>query len=124
MSKRFSNTPTRKEGSNLGPLNDFLNNLKGHSKMSLTPFLKTNGVTGINDLPKLSLENYLSIYSSLSANEKKEFKKQYLKAFDDDGLLFQKSPTSSSKASSSSRASSSSKYKKGGRKLRRTRKNI
>ena len=112
MSKRFSSTPTRKEGSNLGPLNDFFNNLKGHSKMSLTPFLKTNGSTGINDLPKLSLENYLSIYSSLSATEKKEFKKQYLKAFEDDGMLFQKSP-------------SYSKSKKGGRKLRRrTRKNI
>ena len=120
MSKRFSSAPTRKEGSNLGPLNDFLNNLKGHSKMSLTPFLKTNGVTGINDLPKLSLENYLSIYSSLSANEKKEFKKQYLKAFEDDGMLFQKSPTGSSKASSYSKS------KKGGKKRdkKRTRKNI
>jgi hypothetical protein len=112
MSKRFSGTPKRKEGSNLGPLNDFFNNLKGHSKMSLTPFLKANGASGINDLPKLSLENYLSIYSSLPANEKKEFKKQYLKAFEDDGVLFQKLPTSS-------------KSKKGGRKLqRRTRKNI
>ena len=120
MSKKFSSTPTRKEESNLGTLNAFLYKYKRNSS-SLEYFLKENGVTGINDLPNLSLEKYLSIYSSLPANEKREFKVQYLKAFEDDGVLFQKSPTGSSKASSSS-----SKSKKGGRKLRRrgTRKNI
>ena len=110
MSRSFSNTPTRKTGSELGPLNTFLNNLKGSSKVSVEPFLKNNGVNSINDLPKLSLEKYLSIYSSLSASEKPVFKEKYLKAFEDDGMLFQKS---------------GSKSKKGGKKRRRrTRKNI
>jgi len=93
----------------LGPLNTFLNNLKGRQD-SLKHLFKTNGVNSINDLPKLSLEKYLSIYSGLSADEKKEFKTQYLKAFEDDGMLFQKS---------------GSKSKKGGKKRRRrTRKTI
>ena len=110
MSRSFSSTPTRKTDSNLGPLNDFFNNYKGSRKDSLKQLLKNNGINGINDLPKLSLEKYLSIYSSLSADEKKEFKTQYLKAFEDNGMLFQKS---------------GSKSKKGGKKRRRrTRKNI
>ena len=109
MSRSFSNTPTRKTESNLGPLNDFLNNKKINNS-SLKHLLDNNGINGINDLPKLSLEKYLSIYSSLSASEKPVFKEKYLKAFEDDGMLFQKS---------------GSKSKKGGKKRRRrTRKNI
>ena len=131
MSKTFSGTPTRKEGSNLAPLNDFLRKLR-RDRSSVEQFLDQNGVTGINDLPRLSIDKYLTIYSSLSSKDlKTEFKTKYLKAFEDDGVLFQRSPTgskasSSSKASGSSKASSSSsKSKKGGRKLRRrTRKNI
>ena len=114
MSKRFSGTPMRKEESNLGPLNDFLRKLR-RDRSSVEQFLEQNGVTGINDLPKLSIDKYLTIYSSLPSKDlKTEFKTKYLKAFEDDGVLFQKSPTSSSKS------------KKGGRKLRRrgTRKNI
>jgi len=110
MSKKFSSTPTRKTDSNLGPLNDFFNNYKGSRQDSLKQLLRDNGINGRNDLPKLSLEKYLSIYSSLSASEKPVFKEQYLKAFEDDGMLFQKS---------------GSKSKKGGKKRRRrTRKNI
>jgi hypothetical protein len=110
MSRSFSNTPTRRTDSKLAPLNDFFNNYKGSNADSLKQLLTNNGVNSINDLPKLSLEKYLSIYSSLSASEKPVFKEKYLKAFEDDGMLFQKS---------------GSKTKKGGKKRRRrTRKNI